>query len=104
MKNRSRNIIIPYSSFIKLGKKNVSISSIRIKRSEKNKQINIAFIEHQNVMHQIDVLTITIKIYTNRKYDVLEFLEQKEKVASVYMQKNPDKDIYKDYLKAMFIK
>ncbi len=103
---RTRNILIPNNSYIKLADEKVAVTSIRISDDATKKKFEVYLINNAEIIHSFKSGTLAVQMYTETEIeeDILEFVNKSKKVlAEIYIPKNCSEETYKKYIEAMFI-
>ncbi|MGL5020801.1 MAG: hypothetical protein ACRC5R_02075 [Mycoplasmatales bacterium] len=98
-----RNIIIPAESFIFTDNEKKIVTSIRVAKNDDKRKFEFVLHNHKDVVSNFAIRNITIRIFSTKANDVLEFMEKKKVVASIYMQKREEQEFYANYIKALII-
>ena len=98
-----RNTIIPANSFIVKDNEEIQVTSIRVARNDDKRKFEFILNNHKSVVSTFAIRNITIRIFTTSEYDVLEFMEKKKVVTSIYMTKRKQQEFYASYIKALII-
>ena len=98
-----RNTIIPANSFVVQDNESIDVTSIRVARNDDKRKFEFVLNNHKNVVSTFAIRNITIRIFATNDNDVLEFMEKKKVVASIYMTKREHQEFYASYIKALII-